>query len=89
MTSFFNTLGLVSSIVLPFFNIPLMVRIYKRKSADDISLVWAFGIWFSLLGMLPSSLLAQDLVLKAFTFVNLGIFSMVLIQVLYFKFWKK
>ena len=88
MTLFFVKLGYISSVVLPLFNIPLMVHIWRRKSADDISLTWAFGIWFSLLGMLPASLISSDSILKVFAISNLGIFSWVLILVLYFKFFK-
>ena len=61
-----QTVGLVSSIIMPFFNIPLIVRIIQRRSSEDISLVWVVGAWICVVGMLPSSLQSPDPVLIAF-----------------------
>jgi hypothetical protein len=44
---------MVSAVLMPFFDIPLIARIIRRKSSEDISLVWTFGIWVCILGMLP------------------------------------
>lgn len=77
--------GMVSAVALPFWNIPLIWRIQRRKSADDISPAWALGIWFCLVGMLPSGLASSDPVYKVFTMVNLALFSLVVVQVLRFR----
>lgn len=75
-------LGLISAIVLPFFDIPLIMRIVRRKSSEDISLIWTFGIWVCTLGMLPSSLMSADLILRSFAIVNTLLFTAVVVAVL-------
>ena len=77
--------GMVSAVSLPFWNIPLIWRIQRRKSADDLSPAWALGVWFCLLGMLPSGLASADPVFRLFTIVNLALFSFVVLQVLRFR----
>ena len=56
----------------------------RRKSSQDISLVWAFGIWICILGMLPSSLVSADPILKAFGIVNAVLFTAVVVAVLWY-----
>jgi uncharacterized protein with PQ loop repeat len=72
---------MVSAVLMPFFDIPLIIRIIQRKSSADISLVWTFGIWICILGMLPSSLVSADPILKAFAIVNTILFSGVVVAV--------
>ena len=79
-----QTVGLVSSIIMPFFNIPLIVRIIQRRSSEDISLVWVVGAWICVVGMLPSSLQSPDPVLIAFGIVNGLFFTGVFLSVIYF-----
>jgi uncharacterized protein with PQ loop repeat len=79
-----QTLGMVSGIVMPFFNIPLIVRIIRRRSSEDISLVWVVGAWICVMGMLPSSLQSSDPVLLVFGIVNGLFFTGVFLSVLYF-----
>ncbi|TMA08122.1 MAG: hypothetical protein E6J89_15450 [Deltaproteobacteria bacterium] len=79
-----QTLGLVSGIIMPFFNIPLIVRVIRRRSSADISLVWAVGAWICVMGILPSSLQSPDPVLLAFGVVNAIFFTGVFVSVLYF-----
>jgi len=64
-----------AGVVLPLFNIPLIIRIVKRKSADDISLVWVFGVWICILLMLPSVLTSPDFAFRAFGWVNTLFFT--------------
>jgi uncharacterized protein with PQ loop repeat len=61
--------------VLPLFNIPLIMRIVKRKSADDISLVWLFGVWICILLMSPAALTSKDFAFRAFGWMNVIFFS--------------
>ena len=35
-------IALVASVTMPLFNIPLLVKIIRRKSANDLSLWWLF-----------------------------------------------
>ena len=84
MESSFQILGVVSGVLMPLFNIPLILRITRRRSSADISLAWVVGVWFCIVGMLPSSLQSADVVLYAFGVVNVVFFTGVLIAVLYF-----
>ncbi|MBU3933522.1 MAG: hypothetical protein KKH11_02500 [Candidatus Omnitrophica bacterium] len=68
-------LGMLAAIVLPFFNIPLMLRIRRRKSSNDISLTWIYGVFFCALLMLPSAITSKDLVFKLFAIINAILFS--------------
>jgi uncharacterized protein with PQ loop repeat len=74
-------IGMISAVLLPFFDIPLIARIVRRKSSEDISLVWTFGIFACTLGMLPSSLMSTDPILKAFAIVNTILFAAVVVAV--------
>src|SRR5262249_25516848 len=79
--SMISKIGMFSAIAMPFFDIPLIARIIKRKSSEDISLVWVFGIWVCILGMLPSSLQSPDPILFAFGIVNTILFTAVVLAV--------
>ncbi len=74
--------GLIASIVLPLWNIPLIIRIIKRGSSNDISRSWALGVWSCLLLMLPSGLTSVDIVWRTFSIVNITLFTLVVITVL-------
>src|SRR5262245_1891926 len=79
-----QTLGMVSAVLMPFFDIPLIWRVVKRRSSEDISLVWTLGIWICILGMLPASLISADPIMKAFGIVNTLLFTAVVIAVLWY-----
>ena len=72
-----DTIALIASITLPLCNIPLIIKIIKRRSSKDISLIWAFGVWLCLLAMLPSGLKSEFLVWKVFATANFAFFSLV------------
>lgn len=74
-------IGLVAALILPLWNIPLILKISQRKSSKDFSLLWTFGVWFTLLAMLPSALVSEDLVFKVFNLANIVIFTAVVVQV--------
>ncbi|MBI3291874.1 MAG: hypothetical protein HYZ73_03570 [Elusimicrobia bacterium] len=76
--------GVFCGVLMPFFNIPLIARIVRRRSSEDMSLVWVVGVWICVLGMLPSSLRSPDLVLLVFGVANALFFTGVLLSVLYF-----
>lgn len=86
---FKDHLGLWSSIALPFFNIPLMVRLYKRKSSEDLSLIWVVGVFLCLLGILPDALESQDFTYKVFGITNVSFYSGVTFLALYYRVRKK
>jgi len=78
-------IGIIAATVLPFWNIPLIVRIQKRKSSKDISLLWVFGVWVCFVLMLPSAVVSEDIVFKIFSSINLILFSAVAFQTLRFR----
>ena len=75
-------IALVSAVILPLWNIPLVLRIIKRKSSHDISLSWVWGVWVCLVLMAPAGFLSKDLVWRVFNMVNLVFFTLVLVTVL-------
>ena len=80
-----RTLSLIAAVILPLWNIPLIVRIQRRKSSQDISFWWALGVWTCLTLMLPGGLASPDGIFKAFTIANVVLFSAVMIQVLRYR----
>ena len=80
-----QSLGLVAAVILPLWNIPLILRIIKRKSSRDISLSWALGVWVCLVLMAPSGFVSKDLVWRVFNVVNFVLFSGVVATVLIFR----
>ena len=80
-----HSLGLIGAIVLPFWNILLILRIGRRRSSKDISLAWTLGVFGCLLLMFPAALVSADVVFKTFSIINLLFFAAVVIQVLRFR----
>lgn len=78
-SSFIQTLGLFAAVILPLWNIPLIVRMVQRRSSRDISLWWALGVWVCLILMAPSGFTSQDIVWKVFNITNFILFSAVVI----------
>ena len=74
-SSLISSVGVVAAAVLPLFNIPLIIRIVKRKSSEDISLSWAVGVWVCVLLMSPSGFTSQDIVWRTFSYTNLLLFT--------------
>ena len=72
-----DKIALIASIILPLWNVPLIMRIIKRRSSGDISIFWAIGVWVCLLAMFPSGLRSDFLVWKVFTIANFSLFSFV------------
>jgi hypothetical protein len=78
-------LAMIGAVSMPIFNIPLIVRIWTRKSSEDISLAWVIGVWVCVMAMLPSSTQSSDPVLKVFGIVNAVAFTCVFVVVLKFR----
>ncbi len=77
-----NILGLVAAVAMPMWNIPLIIKINKRKFSREISLTWALGVFGCILLMLPSALVSPDAIFRVFTILNTVLFGAVVIQVL-------
>ena len=80
-----ETIGVIAAVVLPLWNIPLIIRIGRRRSSKDLSLWWTVGVFVCLLLMLPSGLTSTDLVFKVFSVVNVMLFGAVVIQVIRYR----
>ncbi len=77
-----KTIGVIASVALPLFNIPLILKIRRRGSSKDFSLTWALGVWFSILFMIPAALISHDIVFKVFGIINFTLFTAVVVYVL-------
>ena len=80
-----KTIAFIAAIVLPLFNIPLIVRVIKRRSSRDLSIHWALGVWVCFLLMAPESLRSPDIVWRVFSIMNIALFTCVLIAVLVYR----
>lgn len=78
-------IGLAASVIMPLWNIPLILRIIKRKSSADISLSWVMGVWICALFMAPSGFMSKDIVWRCFNIMNLILFTGVVIAVLRYR----
>jgi len=80
-----QTIGLWAGIMLPLWDIPLIVRVIRRKSSADISLLWTWGIWLSSVLMAPSAFVAHNTIAIGFNIVNVITLSIVLVVVVKFR----
>ena len=78
-------IALVAALMLPLCNIPLIVRVIKRKSSKDISIFWALGVWLCFILMAPDGLRSSDIVWKTFNAVNLVVFTIVVLVILRYR----
>ena len=78
-------MGMIAAVVLPLWNIPLIVRIVRRKSSEDISLAWVLGVWVCNLLMAPAGFASKDTVWRLYNIINLFLFSAVMIFVLIYR----
>ena len=79
-------MGAIAGFILPFFNIPLILHIIRRKSSDDISLVWVIGVEVCILIMSPAALTSKDIAFHAFGITNVLFFTAVtFVTVFYHK----
>ncbi len=80
-----KTVGLVAAVALPLWNIPLILKVIKRRSSRDFSLAWVLGVWVCIILMFPSGLMSEDIVWRTFNIVNLVLFTSVVITVLKYR----
>lgn len=80
-----ETIALVAAVGMPMWNIPLIIRMVKRKSSKDISLSWGVGVWLSLVAMAPAGMKSPDMVWRAFIISNMILFTAVVICIFIFR----
>ena len=76
---------MVAAAAMPLWNIPLILRIERRRSSTDISLLWVLGVWGCILAMSPAAVRSSDLAFRLFGWMNLVFFTGVVVQVLRFR----
>lgn len=81
----FEFIALAASVVMPMWNIPLIVNIVRRKSSSDLSLSWLWGVWTCMLLMVPWAFITTDKVLKVFSIINFVLFSGVVVAVMKYR----
>jgi uncharacterized protein with PQ loop repeat len=85
MDGMIEKISVVASFILPFWNIPMIMRIIKRKSSQDISLSWALGVWVCFLLMFPDGLRSTDPSWRTFNIVNMIFFTTVVLVTLKYR----
>ncbi len=85
MDEWIQKVGIAASIAMPFFNIPMILHLIKRKKSDDISLAWILGVWVCSVLMTPQAFRSNDIAFKAFGIVNIFFFSAVTFLVLKYR----
>jgi len=78
-------IAFVAAIILPLWNIPLILRVVRRKSSKDISLYWVLGVWTCFLLMAPQAFQSPDPVWRTFNVMNLIFFTAVVFVVLVYR----
>ena len=78
-------IGLIAAVVMPFWNIPLILKIARRRSSKDLSLGWALGVFACILLMLPAALVSPDRIFKTFSLINTVLFGAVVVQILRYR----
>lgn len=85
LDSWTRDLGLVASIALPLFNIPLMMRMYQRKSSADLSLIWVTGVFLCIVAMVPAAWGSPDIIFKVYQVINVTFFAGVTFLAFYYR----
>jgi hypothetical protein len=80
-----KTIGFWAGVMLPLWDIPLIVHVIKRKSSQDISMAWAAGIWGTAVMMTPSAFISGDKMAIGFNTVNVTMLTAVLIVVFKYR----
>jgi uncharacterized protein with PQ loop repeat len=80
-----ETIGLIAAVILPLWNIPLILKIIQRRSSRDLSLSWALGVWVCILLMAPSGFRSPDIVWRTFNMINLVLFTAVVVTAVKYR----
>jgi len=85
MKEWISLVGMISAVVLPLWNIPMIMKIIKRRSSNDISVSWVLGVWVCTLLMVPSGIISADPVWRTYSLINIVLFSGVVIVTLKYQ----
>ncbi len=85
MEDIFTKIGFLTAVILPLWNIPLILKIVKRRSSEDISISWVVGVWVCVVLMFPSGFMSKDIIWRVFNVMNLILFTGVFVTVLKYR----
>jgi hypothetical protein len=80
-----QVVGATAAAILPLFNIPLIIRLVKRKCSDDFSITWALGVWTCIALMTPQTLRSPDKSFYIFGIMNIVFFTLVTFFILKYR----
>jgi uncharacterized protein with PQ loop repeat len=80
-----KTVGFWAGVMLPLWDIPLIVRVVKRKSSEDISLIWAVGLWITSVMMTPNAFITGDKLAMGFDTMNVLMVTVVMIVTIKYR----
>jgi uncharacterized protein with PQ loop repeat len=81
-----DTIAFWAGVVLPLWDIPLILHIIRRKSSADISIVWMWGLWGTSVLMAPSAWIEQtNPAAVAFNIVNVTALTALLVVVMKYR----
>ena len=80
-----KTIGFWAAVIMPLWDIPLIIRVIQRKSSQDISMAWAVGIWVTAILMAPSSFITGDKQAIGFNVMNVIMLTAVLVIVIKYR----
>lgn len=80
-----KTIGLIAATMLPLWDIPLIARIVRRRSSQDISLIYVVGIWVTALMMAPSAFVSGDLLAIGFNTMNVIMLTAVMLVTIKYR----
>ncbi len=85
LVSVSDKIAFCAAIILPLFNIPLILKIIRRKSSKDLSLCWVLGVWTCIILMAPSGFRSEDIVWRTFNYANVVLFTAVAVVTLKYR----
>ena len=85
MEAILKTIGFWAGVMLPLWDIPLIVHVIKRKSSQDISLIWAVGIWITSVMMAPSAFMKNDVLAIGFNIMNVLMLTGVMVVTIKYR----
>ena len=85
MNDWIQKIAMVGGLVLPLFNVPLILAVRKRKSSEGLSITWALGVWVCIVLMTPQALRSEDLAFRVYGIVNIIFFSAAVFYILKYR----
>lgn len=81
----FKELGYICSMIVPVFHIPLIMKLVRKKSSQEWSLLSVIGFWIATLGIQPWALMTDDRALTILNTLSLMFISVELVLVIKYR----